>query len=55
MDEAPPLGQAVIAVLADGSELLAAWDGEQWTMGVDDDPEDAVVPGVVVSWRWRND
>jgi hypothetical protein len=55
MDEAPPLGLFVIAVLADGSELLAAWDGKQWTEGVADDPVDAVVDDVVVSWRWRDD
>ena len=53
--EAPPLGQAVIVTLADGSELLAAWDGVQWTIGVDDDPIDATLPGEVAAWRWRDD
>jgi hypothetical protein len=55
--EAPPLGQEVVAVLADGSELIAYWWYDHWKAGVADDPVDRDLreDEVVVSWRWRSD
>ena len=55
MDEAPPLGQEVVVTLADGSELLAYWNGVCWMVGVAHDPIDAVLAGDVIEWRWRDD
>lgn len=46
----PLEGYNVIITLADGSELLGYWmDGSWWT-GVENDPNDIKVEGVV-SWR----
>lgn len=47
----PEDGKLVIAILSDGSEINAyRLDGFWWT-GVENDPSDAKVSGVVVSWR----
>lgn len=47
----PPIGQNVVVTLADGTETLAYWDNDQWWTGVENDPDDVVLEGVV-SWRW---
>lgn len=53
----PPLGQIVVVSLADGGTALAYWDGERWMVGVDNDPEDALLIGEVTGWTlstsWR--
>jgi len=48
----PPVGQTVEITLANGSKFLATWDGLQWWMGVNDDPNDVPVTNdFVVSWQ----
>lgn len=48
----PPVGQNVIATLANGEEVLAYWADGAWWVGVENNPEDTQVKDYVVSWRW---
>lgn len=52
--EQPPTGQEVVVILAGESEALAIWDGQQWLMGVNDDPIDRPLGLEVIDWRWRD-
>lgn len=47
----PEDGKLVIATLSDGSEIHAYRAEGFWWTGVENDPVDAKVNGVVVSWR----
>lgn len=47
----PPEGQNVIVTLTDGGEVYAYWSAGQWWVGVENDPIDAPLQGVVLSWR----
>ena len=48
----PEVGIQVIITLTNGSEFTAYYDGLQWWMGVNDDPNDVpVVNEYVQSWR----
>lgn len=47
----PPEGQNVVVTLVNGREDLAYWSEGQWWIGVENDPNDVVLDGVV-SWRW---
>lgn len=47
----PPEGQNVTVTLSDGSEVLAYWAEGVWWVGIENDPNDAPLAGVVVSWR----
>jgi hypothetical protein len=47
----PPVGQNVIATLANGEEILAYWLDGSWWVGVENNPEDSKVMEFVVSWR----
>lgn len=47
----PPEGQNVIVTLADGEEMHAYWSDGKWWAGVKNDPNDAPLQSVVVSWR----
>ena len=47
----PPEGQNVIVTLYNGREDLAYWSEGQWWIGVENDPTDVVLKGVI-SWRW---
>ena len=46
----PPVGQNIIATLANGEEVLAYWLDGSWWVGQPDNPVDIVLEGVV-SWR----
>lgn len=47
----PPVGPTHEVTLANGSKFLANWDGLQWWMGVNEDPNDVPVNNsFVVSW-----
>lgn len=48
----PPEGQNVIAVLDDGTEVLAYWSAGKWWVGVENDPIDVPLAGTVTSWHW---
>lgn len=49
---APPVGQTVDITLANGDVFPATWDGLQWWMGVNDNPNDIPVANdFVVSWN----
>lgn len=45
----PPIGQTQEITLANGSKFLATWDGLQWWMGVNDDPNDVPVTNEYVT------
>jgi hypothetical protein len=47
----PPLGQNVVVTLTGGGTSLAYWDGEQWMIGVENDPLDAPLDAEVTSWQ----
>lgn len=47
----PPEGQNVVVTLVNGREELAYWSNQQWWIGIENDPVDVVLDGVV-SWRW---
>lgn len=49
----PPEGQNVIVTLDDGTDVMAYWSAGQWWVGVENDPMDAPLQGVVVDWRWE--
>lgn len=53
--EQPPIGQEVVVSLADGGEWLAIWNGIEWLVGVNDDPNDEPLNATVVDWRWRTE
>jgi hypothetical protein len=47
----PTVGELFEVTLANGSKFQAYWDGLQWWMGVNDDPNDVPVTNdFVVSW-----
>lgn len=47
----PPAGNTVDVTLANGSKFPATWDGLQFWVGVNDDPNDIPVNNdFVVSW-----
>lgn len=47
----PPVGEQQEITLANGDKFLAVWDGLQWWMGVDNNPNDVPVDnGFVASW-----
>jgi hypothetical protein len=49
--QAPDVGLQVEITLANGDKFPAYWDGLQWWMGVDDNPNDVpVTNSFVVSW-----
>jgi phage baseplate assembly protein gpV len=48
----PNVGEQVEITLANGSKFMAYYDGLQWWMGVNDDPNDVPVTNeFVVSWQ----
>lgn len=48
---APDVGEQVEITLANGSKFMAYFDGLQWWMGVNDDPNDVpVTNSFVVEW-----
>lgn len=48
----PDVGIQVEITLANSSKFTAYWDGLQWWMGVNDDPNDVPVNNdYVVSWQ----
>lgn len=48
----PEIGYSVKITLANGSEFDAYWDGLQWWMGVNDDPNDVpITNSFVSSWQ----
>ena len=48
----PPINQQVEVTLANGSVFVAMFDGLQWWMGVNDDPNDVpITNSFVVSWQ----
>lgn len=47
----PPEGQNVLVTLVNSRETLAYWSEGQWWVGVENDPIDIVLDGVV-SWKW---
>lgn len=50
--QTPEVGISVNITLANGSTFPAYWDGLQWWMGVNDDPNDVPVTNeFVVSWN----
>lgn len=54
--EYPPLGQEVVVTFTGNvDQALAYWDGSQWMVGVDNDPNDAPLGHAVESWIWRAD
>jgi hypothetical protein len=49
--QTPTVGELVEITLATGDKFPAYWDGLQWWMGVDNNPNDVpVTNGYVVSW-----
>lgn len=51
-EHAPPVGQTVEVTLVNGDVFSATWDGLQWWMGVDNNPNDVpVTNGYVASWN----
>ena len=48
----PPVGQNVVVVLDDGTEVLAYWMDGVWWVGQENDPEDIPVNQGVQSWHW---
>ena len=53
--QTPNVGEQVEVTLANGSVFTAYWDGLQWWMGVNDDPNDVPVTNTyVVSWNQLN-
>lgn len=54
LDTYPDLGLNVDVTLVNGSVFTAYWDGEQWWMGVPDDPQDLpLVNTYVASWKLK--
>lgn len=50
----PPLGQNVNVTLVNGSTAIAYWDGLQWWVGVDGQPDDLpIVNEFVSSWAFQ--
>lgn len=49
--EYPQIGTNVCAILDTGEEKIGYWTGDMWMQGVDNDPDDIVMTGNVVSWR----
>lgn len=48
----PNVGESVEITLANGSKFTAYFDGLQWWMGVNDDPNDVpVTNSFVVEWQ----
>lgn len=50
--ELPPEGQDVTVVLDDASEVTAYWSEGAWWVGVENDPQDAVLDRTVTGWHW---
>jgi len=48
----PDLGTNVRVVMSNGSEFTGYWDGLQWWVGINNDPNDLPVENdFVVRWR----
>ena len=54
-DELPPYGQEVLAILVDGTVIVAYWKDGSWWQGVADDPNDWLVEAEVIGWEWRTE
>jgi hypothetical protein len=53
--EFPPEGTEVFATFADGSTSHAFWGEGVWTVGVEYEDEDLVLPAdAVIAWTWRS-
>lgn len=50
----PPTGQEVVVMIDNNSECLAIWDGDQWVIGVNNNPVEEPLELTVVDWRWRD-
>lgn len=50
----PPEGTDVVVTFADGRTDYAVWANGVWTVGVENNDDDLVLPpDAVIAWTWR--